>query len=177
MWPPDVDSLQRVLLVTPLAYLAAVALIRASGKRSLAKLNAFDLVVTVALGSVLASIVTSSQLPLLTGLLGFALLLGLQVAISAWTSHHTDHDGVVRAAPRLLVRRGEMLEEAVRQARLTPAEVLQAVRSSGCGGLDQVAAACLESDGTVSVVTNSQLGDGAALSDVPQWETPGPDRG
>ena len=45
---PTLDALMRVLIVTPLVYLAAVALLRVSGKRSLAKLNAFDLIVTVA---------------------------------------------------------------------------------------------------------------------------------
>ncbi len=47
----------RVALMAGLAYLALVGLVRASGKRTLAKMNAFDLVVTVALGSCLATIV------------------------------------------------------------------------------------------------------------------------
>lgn len=175
MWLPSVDSLLRVLLATPVAYLAAVALIRISGKRSLAKLNAFDLVVTVALGSILATVVTSADLSVVTGVLGFGLLLLLQVAISAWTAHHTDQDGMVRAQPTLLVRHGELRHDAILDARLTPAEVLQAIRSSGTGGLDQVAAACLESDGTVSVVSRSQLGDARALDDVPGW-APAADR-
>lgn len=166
MWLPAMDDLMRVLLVTPVCYLAAVIAIRASGKRSLAKLNAFDLVVTVALGSVLASIVTSSELSVVTGLVGFALLLVMQVLISAWTAHHTDHDGMVRAEPTLLVRDGELLTDAIRQARLTPFEVFQAIRSSGQGGLDTVAAACLESDGTISVIPTSNLGDGRALDAV-----------
>ncbi|MDP9398666.1 MAG: hypothetical protein M3P96_13010 [Actinomycetota bacterium] len=46
----------RVLVVGGLAYLALVALLRISGKRTLAKLNAFDLILTVALGSTLATV-------------------------------------------------------------------------------------------------------------------------
>src|SRR4051794_24742339 len=48
-------ALGRVLLVGPLAYVALVLLLRVSGKRTLTKLNAFDLVVTVSLGSTLAT--------------------------------------------------------------------------------------------------------------------------
>ena len=48
-------------------------------------------------------------------------------------------------------------------------EVRQAVRSQGVGGLDQVAAVCLESDGSVSVITDSSVGDGSALADVRGW--------
>ena len=49
-------GLGRTLLVGPLAYVALVLLLRISGKRTLTKLNAFDLVVTVALGSTLATV-------------------------------------------------------------------------------------------------------------------------
>ena len=52
-------ALGRVLLVGTLAYVALVAILRISGKRTLTKLNAFDLVVTVALGSTLATIASN----------------------------------------------------------------------------------------------------------------------
>ncbi len=169
MWLPTLDQLIRVLLVTPAAYIAAVIVIRISGKRSLAKLNAFDLVVTVALGSILASIITSSDLAALNGVAGMAALLLMQIVISWYTSRFPQHDGSVRAEPTLLVRHGHLLEDAVEQARLTPAEVHQAVRSSGQGGLSEIAAVCLESDGTLSVISSSSLGDASALDDMPGW--------
>ncbi|HAD46718.1 MAG TPA: DUF421 domain-containing protein, partial [Alcanivorax sp.] len=58
---------------------------RVSGKRTLAKMNAFDLVVTVAIGSTLATIVLSKSVALAEGLLALALLIGMQFAIS-WSS-------------------------------------------------------------------------------------------
>ena len=57
----------------------ARALLRVSGKRTLAKLNAFDLVVTVALGSTLATVLLSQSVALADGLLGFALLVGAAI--------------------------------------------------------------------------------------------------
>lgn len=166
---PTLDALMRVLIVTPLVYLAAVALLRVSGKRSLAKLNAFDLIVTVALGSVLAGTVTSSSTALLTGVTGFGLLLLLQIVVSWLTSRGRVDTTLVRSEPTLVMRRGEFLPDALAEVRLTEDEVRQAVRSQGVGGLDQVAAVCLESDGSVSVITDSSVGDGSALADVRGW--------
>lgn len=171
MWYSSLDPILRVLMVGPVAYVLAVVAIRISGKRALSKLNAFDLVVTVALGSMLATILTSSDLALATGLTGIALLLGLQVVVSFITSRFVKGQTAVRAEPTLLVRRGELLEEAVVSARLTEAEVLQAIRAAGFGGLDQLAAVCLESDGSLSVVGSDSLGDGTALSTVGSWDS------
>jgi len=49
-------GLLRVIVIGTLAYAALIALLRVSGKRSLSKMNAFDLVVTVALGSTFAAV-------------------------------------------------------------------------------------------------------------------------
>ena len=78
-------GLLRVLVVGTLAYLALVVLLRTFGKRTLAKLNAFDLVVTVALGSTLATVLLSKSVALMEGLLAFVLLAGLQYVV-AWLS-------------------------------------------------------------------------------------------
>ena len=60
-------ALGRIILVGALAYFALVLILRASGKRTLSKLNAFDLVVTVALGSTLATVLLSKDVALAEG--------------------------------------------------------------------------------------------------------------
>ncbi len=67
--------LGRTLLIGVLAYLSLIIMLRVSGKRTLAKMNAFDLVVTVAIGSTLATIVLSKSVALAEGLLALALLV------------------------------------------------------------------------------------------------------
>ncbi|WNB86220.1 YetF domain-containing protein [Cellulomonas sp. ATA003] len=163
MWFDSWGDLGRVLAVGTAAYVTLVALLRFSGKRTLAKLNAFDLVITVALGSTLATILLSTDVSWSEGALAFALLALLQLVVS-WTSARLPHGrSVVTAQPTVLLRDGALLDEAMRDQRITASEVRQAVRSSGVGGLDQVAAVVLESDGTLSVITGSKLGDGSAL--------------
>ena len=75
-------GLLRVLIVGTLAYVALVLLLRVSGKRTLSKMNAFDLVVTVALGSTLATVILSKDVALTEGVTAFALLIGLQFGIT-----------------------------------------------------------------------------------------------
>ena len=82
---PGWDSLLRALVVGVLAYVALVLALRIAGKRTLSKLNAFDLVVTVALGSILATVLLSSEVSLARGILAFALLILLQFMVT-WSS-------------------------------------------------------------------------------------------
>lgn len=72
----------RTILVGGLAYLALIVSLRISGKRTLTKLNAFDLVVTVALGSTLSSILLDESISLAEGVVALAVLIFLQFAVS-----------------------------------------------------------------------------------------------
>ncbi|HSN71432.1 MAG TPA: hypothetical protein VLT59_07975, partial [Steroidobacteraceae bacterium] len=74
----DGSTLLRTLTVGVLAYVALLFFLRATGKRTLSKLNALDLVVTVALGSTLATLLLSQSVTLAQGELALALLVGLQ---------------------------------------------------------------------------------------------------
>ena len=150
-------GLGRVLVVGTLAYVALVLLLRISGKRTLTKLNAFDLVVTVALGSTLATVLLSKSVALVEGVLALGLLILLQFTI-AWLSVRSPRfQALIKAEPTLLLHRGRFLEGAMRAQRITREEVLAAVRASGVGALDAVAAVVLETDGSISVVPD--LGD------------------
>lgn len=146
------DSLVRTLVVGVAAYVVLIVFLRVSGKRTLSKMNAFDLVVTVALGSTLATVLLTKDVALADGALAFALLIALQFAVT-WTS--------VRAAwvrkavtgdPLMLLYRGQLLPEALRKARVTDAEVRAAVRAAGFGSLARVRAVVLETDGSFSVL-------------------------
>lgn len=159
-------DLGRVLTVGLLAYLALVVTLRISGKRTLAKMNAFDMVVTVALGSTLASITLSADVALLEGLVAFAMLALAQYVAASASVRWRPARRLVKSEPALVLRDGRMLTDVLRSERLTEGEVRQAVRASGSGAVEDVAAVVLETDGTLSVVTRSAYGSGTALEDV-----------
>lgn len=145
-------GLLRVLVVALAAYPALVLVLRLSGKRSLSKLNAFDLVVTVALGSTLASVITSSDLPLAEGLLALALLVVLQFAVTFLSVRWPRFDGWVKSEPSLLLRAGRPLDAALRRERVTREELRVAVRQAGGRDLDDAEAVVLESDGSLTAI-------------------------
>lgn len=156
-------GLLRVVIVSALAYAGLVFMLRIAGKRSLAKLNAFDLVVTVALGSTLATVLLSSDVALLEGLLAFAMLALLQWVVSRLSIASPAFRSLIRSQPRLLVENGRFIEDALKDERITRSEIEASVRSAGVGRLDQVAAVVLETDGSMSVIRGS--GDPPALLD------------
>lgn len=159
------SDLGRVLLVGTLAYVALVVILRISGKRTLSKLNAFDLVVTVALGSTLATVLLSKDVSLAEGVLALALLITLQYVIT-WLSVRSERiQEIVKAEPTLLVHRGRFLETAMRGQRITREEILAALRASGVADPQHAAAVVLETDGTVSVVPTSAAGAADAEPD------------
>jgi uncharacterized membrane protein YcaP (DUF421 family) len=155
----------RVVIVGALAYAGLVVVLRMTGKRTLSKMNAFDLIVTVALGSTLATILLSSRVALATGLIAFALLAGLQYVV-AWASvRSTAVARMVKAEPRLLFHDGSYLQSAMNAERVTKGEILQAMRNKGVSSVDQVAAVVLETDGTLNVIERAS-GPETSLADV-----------
>jgi uncharacterized membrane protein YcaP (DUF421 family) len=159
-------GLLRVLVVGTLAYAALVALLRVSGKRTLSKLNAFDLVVTVALGSTLATVLLSKDVALAEGLLAFALLAGLQWAVAKLSLGSPRFGRLVKSEPRLLLHRGQFLGGALRDERVTREEVLAALRASGVADAAGVTAVVLETDGSFTVVRDARAAGASTLEGV-----------
>lgn len=145
-------SLLRVVIVGALAYVALVLLLRISGPRTLAKLNAFDLIVTVALGSTLATVLLNRSVPLADGLVGFALLIGLQFVVAWLSVRYSRFDRLVKSEPILVLHRGRFLKSAMRGQRITHEEIVSALRGSGLARPEGAAAVVLETDGSLSVI-------------------------
>lgn len=160
------DGLLRVVVVGVLAYSGLVSLLRISGKRTLSKMNAFDFVVTVALGSTLATILLSSDVALAEGLVAFALLILLQFAVTWLSVRSSTFQSFVKNEPKLLFYEGDFLHSAMRAERVTEEEVEAAVRQQGLASFEQVGVAVLETDGSVTVVAQSGLGSETALGNV-----------
>lgn len=158
--------LLRTLVVGVLAYVVLVVFLRVSGKRTLSKLNAFDLVVTVALGSTLATILLNKDVALAEGALAFALLIGLQFAIT-WSSVRVGWvRRLVTGEPALLLYRGQLLPSTLQRARVTEEEVRATIRAAGLLALDDVEAVVLETDGSFSVVRRSDARGSSSLGGI-----------
>lgn len=147
-WQPVI----RILLVGPLAFVALVTLLRVSGKRTLSKMNAFDFVVTIAIGSLFATVIIDSEVSLMAGVTGFLVLILVQFAITWLSTRYDRFERFVKAEATLLYHRGEMIRGALRRMRVTEREVEAMVRRAGIPNMDAVSAVILEADGSISVM-------------------------
>jgi len=159
-------GLLRTVVVGVLAYVALVTLLRFSGKRTLAKMNAFDFIVTVALGSTLATVLLSKAVALAEGVLAFMLLIGLQFIV-AWLSVRSSWvESLVKSEPSLLLYQGRFLHAALRAAHVSETEIAAAVRQQGIDEPAKAAAVILETDGTFSVIGQLPADEALALPGV-----------
>lgn len=147
------SELLRTGVIGVLAYINLVILLRITGKRTLSKMNAFDFVVTVSLGSILATILLNKDVSLAQGTLALGLLVSLQVVIS-WASVRTPWvKQLVTGEPMLILYRGKSLGNSLRRTRVTEDEVRAAVRAAGMAALTDADAVVLETDGSFSVIS------------------------
>ena len=146
------SGIVRTIIVGSLAYATLVLFLRISGKRTLAKLNAFDLVVTVALGSTLSAIILQENIALAEGATALALLILLQFSVTFLSVRSTRFAKAIRSEPSLLLRDGELCKQAMRRVRITSSEIHSAIRAAGGEDIGEVRSLILESDGTLSVV-------------------------
>jgi uncharacterized membrane protein YcaP (DUF421 family) len=163
MWFDSWSDILRTLVVGVTAYAVLVLVVRIAGKRTLSQFNAFDFVVTVALGSVLATALLSSDVSLAEGAVAFVLLAALQFVVAFLESRVRWFRRAVSASPTVVLRDGQPDLDALRRHRLGLDVVRHAARSTGVGSFEKIACAVLETDGSISIITREQAGDESAL--------------
>jgi uncharacterized membrane protein YcaP (DUF421 family) len=146
------QSLFRTFISGIVAYFVLIVFLRISGKRTLSKLNAFDLVVTVALGSTLATILLNKNVAITEGLLALLLLIVFQYIIT-WSSVRSEKVGkAVKSTPSVLFYKGEFRAEEMKKERVTNEEIIAAARKKGVEKMEQVRVVFLETDGSLSII-------------------------
>ncbi len=142
----------RIVVVGTSAYAILIFMLRISGKRTLSKMNAFDLVITVALGSTLATVLLNASVPLFDGIIALALLICLQFAMTWLSVRSTRFQNLIKADPTLLVHESRYLDAAMRQQRVTREEIGAALRASGRTDIAEILSVVLETDGSMTVI-------------------------
>lgn len=161
-WKPIVH----VLVLGPLGYVALILLLRVSGKRTLSKMNAFDFVITIALGSVFATLLLSKDATLAAGVTAFAVLIGMQFLVTLLSVRSDAVQRIVKAQPTLLYYDGQLLDEPMRRERVTREEIEAAVREQGIPSMDRVRAVILETNSDLSVITGGESAELETLTNV-----------
>lgn len=159
------DILDTVILGV-LSYFGIIVLLRLSGKRTLSKWNSFDFIVTIALGSILASALLSDTTTLVQAIVAVAVLVLLQFVIT-WTAVRSGAvQALIKSEPSLLLFKGEMIDSNLKNQRVAEGEVLAAIRLSGHSSVGKVDAVILETDGSFSVIEKVDIENASAMKDV-----------
>ncbi|MWV27806.1 DUF421 domain-containing protein [Aurantiacibacter rhizosphaerae] len=171
MWFDSWTDIGRIALTTLVIYAALIGILQVAGKRSIAKLNIFDLVVTVALGSILASVMLTKALSIADGLAAFIVLAFLQWLVSFVSVRFGWFKQVIRSDSRLLLKDGKFLEAEMKAERVTHGEIEAAIRGKGHGEIEKIAAVVLESDGSFSVIEGLPASQYSALDRMLKGDT------
>jgi uncharacterized membrane protein YcaP (DUF421 family) len=152
MFFSNFDEIQRIVIIAIFSYASLVIFLRVSGKRTLSKLNAFDLVITMAMGTTLATTILNSKVTWVKGTTAFLVLIALQYLVAKLTVRLPWFENIIKSEPQVLFKEGEFKEEVMRKERVPKSAILQAMRSQGLGSMKQVKEVFLESDGSISVI-------------------------
>lgn len=157
------ESIVRTSTITVLAYILLIVLLRASGKRTLSKMNAFDFIVTIALGSTLATVLLNKNVALADSVLAFVLLISLQYLITWLSVRYQKINGLVKSTPALLVYKGVLLRDMMRKERIAEDEIRAVIRQNGLASVQEAGAVVLETDGSLTVIAGPENGDAPVL--------------
>lgn len=160
----SIEPIVRIVVIGTLAYFTLLILLRVSGKRTLAQLNAFDFVITIAIGSTLGRLITAKGVSLAESITAFLTLIILQYLLSWLTVRSPKFADLVTADPSLLYFRGQFLQPAMRKQRVTKSQLLAVVRQKKIGSLEAVEAIVMESAGKIAVIKKETDGERADAS-------------
>lgn len=146
------DSFIRTVIITVLAYFGMVFFLRISGKRTLTKMNAFDFVITVALGSTLAAVCLNKDIALVDGMTCFFLLIFLQFILTWLSVRNKRIKNIITSSPSMLVYNGEILRDVMKRERITIEEIKMAARHQGIEDISKVGILILETTGEISII-------------------------
>lgn len=164
--PLYADAVVRGLVLGSVALVFIIVMVRCVGLRSFSKMTAFDFVITIATGSLLANAATATTWDgFLQTLVAIAALMGVQVALALVRRSSEEASQAMENAPLLLMRDGVFIETALATSRVRRSDVYAKLREANALELDRVRAVVLETTGDISVLHGDGL-DGVLLEDV-----------
>lgn len=160
------QSTIRTIVLTVLAYAVMIFFLRVSGKRTLTKMNAFDMIVTVALGSSLATVALNKNVALVDGALVFFLFIFLQFFITWLSVRIRAVKRIVTSQPVLLLYKGELFDKVRKKERITVEEIFVAARKKGISSLKDIDVIVLETTGDITVIPEIKTLEAETLQTV-----------
>ncbi|MFL6109669.1 MAG: DUF421 domain-containing protein [Marmoricola sp.] len=162
-------SVTEKVVRTIAVYLAIAVLIRLAGKRDLAQLNAFDLVVVLLLSNVVQNAIIGPDNSLLGGLIGAVVLLGFNAGVVRLARRSDGLSKVLEGTATVLAKDGSWDQEALRREGLRRADVEAALRRQNANNVGETASVTIEPGGAIIASLREDL-QAATRADVARLE-------
>ena len=150
MFVPALSVAEKILRPI-VVYIFLVVLLRIFGKRELAQLNPFDLVVLLSLSNTVQNAIIGNDNSVTGGLIGAFSLLAVNYVVVRFLFRHRRLDQVMEGTPTVLIEHGRVLRQSLAKELLTESELLTVLHRQGFSGLEEVERCVLEPGGTFSV--------------------------
>lgn len=131
-----------------IVYIFLVAALRIFGKRELAQLNPFDLVVLLSLSNTVQNAIIGDDNSVTGGLIGAFTLLGTNYLVVRFLFRHRRLDQIIESEPTVLIERGKLNTRALARELLTESELLTVAHRQGFKSLKEIERCVLDPSGT-----------------------------
>ena len=139
------------MLRPAVVYLFLVVLLRIFGKRELAQLNPFDLVVLLSLSNTVQNAIIGNDNSLTGGLVGAFTLLGLNYLVVRFLFRHRRLDQLLEGSPTVLIEHGHIVKKNLARELLSRSELMTVLHRQGFYALDEIDQCVLEPGGTFAI--------------------------
>lgn len=158
MFYPDIPLLAKILRPI-IVYLFLIIGMRLAGKRQLAQLNPFDLIVLLTLSNTVQNAIIGSDNSVTGGLVGAATLLAVNYIVVRFLYSHQKLERIIEGKPIELLTNGKLHRNRLHHELITRVELEAAARRQGFGSLDEVEKAVLDPGGTISFCGRAPAAD------------------
>jgi len=138
-------------------YLFLILILRISGKRQIGQLAPFDLVLLLVLANAVQNSMTGGDNSLVGGLIACTTLVALNYAVGYVAFRNKNLEEVIEGRPQVLIHKGKVMDDVMRDTKVTRGELEAALRQGGCAEVSDCHTAILENNGVISVVKKKDL--------------------
>ncbi len=151
MFQPGISVAEKIIRPV-LVYAFLVFILRVFGKRELAQLNPFDLVVLLSLSNTVQNAIIGNDTSVTGGLIGAFSLLSVNYLVVRFLFRHRRLDQVLEGRPTVLINEGHVIHKALAKELLTVGELRTVAHRQGFATLHEIERCVLEPGGTFSIV-------------------------
>ncbi len=152
MFYDDEPGLLSILFSAMVGFAWLIFLLRIAGKRTVAKFNMYDMILTFTVGSVLASMIVLKSVTLAEGCLAMAAIVAMDWLLSFAALKSDNVRNLLKADPSVLVRKGELQHRNLVKEQMVEEEIDMILRQNGIADRSEVEALTLESAGDVGLI-------------------------